>query len=836
MAFVPGENVGPYRIIKQLGQGGMATVFKAYHPALDRYVAIKVLHPAFKQDPNFLARFQREARIVARLEHPNIVPIYDFSEHEGSPYLVMRYIEGETLKSHLKGIVPVGEALAILRPVCHALSYAHEQGVLHRDIKPSNIILTSEGQVFLTDFGLARIAQAGESTLSQDVIVGTPQYISPEQAIGRSDLDARTDIYSLSVVLFEMLTGRVPFSADTPYAIIHDHIFTPLPLPRSINPDITPEIERILLKGLAKERDDRFSNVDELLAAFACACGPGTGEKAVSAAETVAAPAPPLPGEATPVTIPAAAPVPPSPEEAIPVAVPTAAEAEAGPAPSTAVISPVGAGLPALACASGPGKPAPTEVMPWWRRWWAMAGGLAILILFCLIAAVLLMGLGRQWEGRRGTVTARSTPALTPSGGTSALVQPSETPTLMWPSETPTLIRPRGTQPPAGQSLLSTPPLAEGIAGWEQWLQGGSHVAGDNEVRMVDNPTYGKVVEFSRTSGGNDGGAAGIYQPLKADVSDYPHLYIWLVGKVLHEEGGNLANSNPPWFPEGAIQVQIKYLTTREKEQEWYHGFYAQPVAGADAEHFTKVPQGEWFTYISPDLMTLPERPWRITEFRVYGFGWEFQGQVAEVDLIGSSVASTPPGLDEAQTHLKEAQELAQRGRVDEALAEFEKAVALDPGLVDAYSGAAKLLESRGDLEGAVGWLLRGIEANPEHLLSYLHAGELLARMEKWDRAIEEFTKALEIDPTLPGAHAGLAYCYFGKGNIKEAEKEANTALRQDSQVPEAHFVLGLIMRDTGDLEGAKHEFQFVIKSPIAPDWLRLKATKELMRLKEGSQ
>lgn len=269
MSFSNGENVGPYRIVEQLGSGGMATVFKAYHANLDRYVAIKVLHPAFKQDPNFLSRFQREARIVAKLQHPAIVPVYDFNEHDGQPYLVMRFIEGETLKARLsKGDLPLPEVVRVLHPVGEALQYAHGQGVLHRDVKPSNVLLTPDGQVFLADFGLARIAQAGESTLSQDALVGTPQYISPEQARGDSDLDARTDIYSLGVVLYELLIGRVPYQADTPYAVIHDHIYAPLPLPRSIKPGFPESLERVLLKALAKEQDDRYASVAELLTAF----------------------------------------------------------------------------------------------------------------------------------------------------------------------------------------------------------------------------------------------------------------------------------------------------------------------------------------------------------------------------------------------------------------------------------------------------------------------------------------------------------------------------------------------------------------------------------------
>jgi len=159
MSFTVGEMVGPYRILQQLGQGGMATVYKAYHAALDRYVAIKVLHPAFTEDPNFQARFQREARLVARLEHPNIVPIYDFAEHEGRPYLVMKFIEGQTLKAVMEArpLAP-RDILRIVEAVGAALSYAHSQGILHRDVKPSNVLMTSGGQIYLADFGLARIA------------------------------------------------------------------------------------------------------------------------------------------------------------------------------------------------------------------------------------------------------------------------------------------------------------------------------------------------------------------------------------------------------------------------------------------------------------------------------------------------------------------------------------------------------------------------------------------------------------------------------------------------------------------------------------------------------
>jgi len=269
MSFNVGENIGPYRIVEKLGQGGMATVYKAYHASLDRYVALKALHPAFNEDKSFASRFQREARVVAKLEHPNIVPVYDYAEHEGRPYLVMKYIEGDTLKARLdQGPLTSDEISKIADAMGAALAYAHKQGILHRDIKPSNAIIANDGQIYLADFGLARIAQSGESTLSSDMIMGTPQYISPEQAMGKGDLDQRTDLYSFGVMLYEMVVGRVPFNADTPFSIIHDHIYTPLPLPHIINPNVPEPVERVLLKALAKEREDRFEDAMQLVSAF----------------------------------------------------------------------------------------------------------------------------------------------------------------------------------------------------------------------------------------------------------------------------------------------------------------------------------------------------------------------------------------------------------------------------------------------------------------------------------------------------------------------------------------------------------------------------------------
>ncbi len=350
MVFVPGMQVGPYQILERLGQGGMATVYKAYHPALDRYVALKVLHPAFMEDPNFLERFRREARVVARLDHPNIVPIYDFSEHEGQPYLVMKFIEGETLKARLqRGRLSVEEVMVVAEAVGAALSYAHRQGVLHRDVKPSNVMLAADGRIYLTDFGLARIAQAGESSLSSDRLLGTPQYISPEQALGKGDLDERTDVYSFGVMLFELFLARVPYSADTPYAIIHDHIYTPLPRPRDLDPNISPALERVLLKALAKSPDDRFASVEALMEAL---------RKAVRGEDALAGE--PLPAQPAAATLPS-----------------LKAKAATGTAPAP----PAASAAPAAPPPSSGGSVSTVVAPPQRHGWWWFLGGILVAVL-----------------------------------------------------------------------------------------------------------------------------------------------------------------------------------------------------------------------------------------------------------------------------------------------------------------------------------------------------------------------------------------------------------------------------------------------------------------------
>jgi tRNA A-37 threonylcarbamoyl transferase component Bud32 len=270
MSELTGKTVGRYQILERVGRGGMAEVYKAYQPALDRFVAVKVLNPFLFDDARSRDRFRREARAVAALRHPNIVQVFDIDTEDDIHFMVMEYIEGPSLKALLEERSQAGTTLdldqigAVVSAIGGALGHAHRQGLIHRDIKPHNIMFLPDGQPLLADFGIAQII--GAQVSASGLLAGTPAYMSPEQ--GRSEpLDPRTDIYTLGVVLYEMATGQLPFDADTPFAVILKHINEPVLPPRSVNPAVPPALERVILKAMAKTRAHRYQTADELVRA-----------------------------------------------------------------------------------------------------------------------------------------------------------------------------------------------------------------------------------------------------------------------------------------------------------------------------------------------------------------------------------------------------------------------------------------------------------------------------------------------------------------------------------------------------------------------------------------
>jgi tRNA A-37 threonylcarbamoyl transferase component Bud32 len=272
-----GQTLGQYRVIEQIGEGGMATVFKAYQPGLNREVALKVLPPHFAKQADFTERFAREAQAIGNLHHPNILPVYDSGQDKGYSYLAMRYIpNARTLAHEMKQPLKTERMIEVISQIAGALEHAHKAGIIHRDVKPTNVLLDGPWAL-LSDFGLAKMVENPVELTGTGVGMGTPAYMSPEQGMGKK-VDHRTDIYALGIILYEMLTGQIPHKAETPIATVMKRINEPLPLPRSLNPKIPEAVERVLLKALATDPADRFDQAGELATALKAAFGPKPDE------------------------------------------------------------------------------------------------------------------------------------------------------------------------------------------------------------------------------------------------------------------------------------------------------------------------------------------------------------------------------------------------------------------------------------------------------------------------------------------------------------------------------------------------------------------------------
>jgi tRNA A-37 threonylcarbamoyl transferase component Bud32 len=416
MEDLTGKQLGQYRIVAPLGEGGMAAVYKAYQASVERYVALKILPRHYASDPNFVARFKREARVIAGLAHPAILPVHDYGEVEGYTYIVMRYVEGGTLANFLQGKpLPLSQTCHVISQVAAALDYAHAKGVVHRDVKPSNVLLDEQGNCLLSDFGIARMVEATGQFTATGAFIGTPTYASPEQALGHP-LDGRSDVYSLGVMLYEMTTGRPPFDAETPMAILIKHVHDPLPMPRTVNPALSEAVERVILKALAKEPESRYQTAGEMARALAAVV------TAEVAAPTRAVPAPTaaLPGQES---RPAAAPWP---------------------------------------------RPAGVLRIPIWG--WILGG----LVILCLIAGLLGGGSVLVSYLVRGTATATSVPVARP---TAALTTGATLPAI--PTAAPATTTP-GVTLPAIPTVAPTPTTAPSVSAkastptsrtWQKWTQ-----------------------------------------------------------------------------------------------------------------------------------------------------------------------------------------------------------------------------------------------------------------------------------------------------------------------------------------------------------------------------
>ena len=365
-----GKTFGSYKLVAQLGRGGMASVYRGYQESIDRSVAVKVLPPEYLHDPNFAERFVAEARMLAKLTHPSILPLYDFGTANDVPYIVMPLMAHGTLADRLaRGPMPLAEVLRIIQPIASALDYAHKQGIIHRDLKPSNILFDQNDLPFLGDFGIAKALES-TSGLTGTGIIGTPAYMSPEQAQGER-IDSRSDIYALGVVVYQLLTGQQLFRATTPMGIVRKHLTETPPLVRLTRPDIPEGADKVVQKALAKRPDDRYQTASEFVAALSAAAGQPTSTASGYASQsdemrTMLKPAVPLElpsSQPRPLTPPPGAARPPTPGTPLPPYTPPPSGAGRPPTPGTPVAPytppPSGTSRPLT-----PGTPMPTPYPP----------------------------------------------------------------------------------------------------------------------------------------------------------------------------------------------------------------------------------------------------------------------------------------------------------------------------------------------------------------------------------------------------------------------------------------------------------------------------------------
>lgn len=387
----------------------MAKVYRAFQASLNRNVAIKVLPEMLATDANFLARFRREATVVAGLAHPNILPVYDFGEEQGLLYIVMMYVSGGTLRDRMQAPMDFDTIAKIVSQMADGLDHAHRQGVIHRDIKPSNVLMARSDWPLVCDFGIARLAEQQGLTMTGTGL-GTPEYMSPEQGMGEQ-VDARTDIYSLGVMLYEMLTGSVPFKALTAIGIIHQHIYEPLPLPSKIRIDVPSSFEQIVIQAMAKKREDRFATAADFKNAL---------DEAAEVLRLGAA------GQ-TPSSLSNAPTIPKGVQAELTPTMVSSAHQKASPVPISGTVV-----LDQSSAASRPSTPpVPVKqrrgVLPWALGSLAVAGGAVLLIAVCLLGVSFVDTTNNpRVLGLLGIPT--GTPTVTPTATPSP--RPTATPTL----------------------------------------------------------------------------------------------------------------------------------------------------------------------------------------------------------------------------------------------------------------------------------------------------------------------------------------------------------------------------------------------------------------------
>jgi serine/threonine protein kinase/Tfp pilus assembly protein PilF len=796
MATLIGQELGGYRIISQIGKGGMATVYKAFQPSLDRFVAVKVMPPFYAQeDDTFVKRFKREAQSIAKLRHPNILLVIDFGEHDGLIYIVMEFVDAGTLTERLGKPLPFDEAAVILEQVASALDYAHVQGLVHRDVKPSNILLPKPDWPLLTDFGLAKIVGGSQLTIT-GTIAGTPAYMSPEQGQGES-VDARSDIYSLGIVLYEMMTGCVPYQAETPMAVVVKHIIEPLPLPTMKNPDLPEAIERVILKALAKNPDDRYQRANALSQAF---------KDAISKPVTMPRERPTILEDATfdgevPTVV----------DELIEAqedasakeiaASTTSVESETGglgleappvinQPPPTESIEEILA--PSTGVISAPTKKPLKGLLEGrsWLKWFIPAGGAAavLCILGLLIAFVIVPnirdGLGAETE-MPPTLTAQE-----------HYIE--------------------------GQNLYVAENLEMAIQEYQAAIDQGiedynvyfSLAEALNKAGRLDEALgiIERVVQLAPEDAWVHESAGSFYRDVGETYQAIEHFEIAL---GLNPDGTHIVDELVEAYESIGEYTKAREILGHSEKPELEEDPNALEEQGWEFLENKQFPEAEETFQKAVDLNPELVGAWEGLA-DVYWYQGEFD---VAIDTLNTAITFNQ---EYAPLHVKLGWLYWDTSNLDKAEEAFNKARFLDPSLDDAWLGLTEVFWERGDLDGAIDVIEAAIKTNPDHEALYEKAGSLYWDNAEIDKAMERLEEAIKIAPDTTYAYQTLSDIWYELGEDAQAIASLERALDANSSRPDVHESLGYLFIELGQYDDAIGSFNQAIGMDLENGWTYL--------------
>lgn len=836
-----GVTLGRFEILSELGRGGMAVVYKARQSDLDRIVALKILPPGMTHDASYIARFQQEARSVARLEHPHIMPIYEIGESNGLHFIAMKFIQGRTLKELMQqeGALSVRRSAEILAQVGDALDYAHRQGVIHRDIKPSNIMITEEGWAYLTDFGLARGTDGASGGLTMTgTVMGTPEYMSPEQAQGLPSVGPPTDIYALGVVLYELLTGTFPFQAETPMAMLAARLMHAPTPPRDVRGDLPPAVEDVVMRALARKPEARFASSAEMVAALRAAAGIGSAPHAQPPITPQAGM--PAVGETLVVGRGVAAP-PASAQGSTPAYVQPMATPPAQTIPAPRAAPTPAPNLPPLPSTPVPGATLGAPASKPKTGLFIGIGAAALLLIVAVVGGLAMIGRPRPGPDPQPAPTSAQVASLIQQGD-DALAAGSIDKALATYQQA-------ADQSAGNIAALRGIAIAHNLRG--DWPQAERSATALVNAALADDQAAALGLTLLADAIASQGGASEAAEPMQQALDLDSTL------ALAHAINANLmasqaADRHDTAAMDAALGEADKAVDSLGDEPAALQALTYNAIAVTFQRDYELSSSADSLTESESDYQRAIDLLPNIALFHS-NLGYLYTG----AERYDQARAAFQQALDldpsYAQAQIGIGWSYYHQGETDKASAAFDAALKVDPDSADAYFAKGRLAYDSEDYAAAIdqfaqaaqrnrrsaaaqaflgeAYLFSGfnndnseqqaadyqraadayqaaLAINPNDALAASGLGWILQYQEKYEQSVAQFEQALTIDASNDVIYNGLGWSLYNLDKFDQAEPNFRRAIELAPDYASPHYGLGLTLEKQGRTDEARAEFQ----------------------------